>query len=149
MSGIPIRGGLAKNDSMLRVDVYSKAGKFYLIPIYVHHQVTGMPNLAIVAHKPESDWILIDETYIFEFSLYSNDFVRIHLKNGVMEGYYSSCDRNSGSVDLWVHDRAKSVGRDGLQRGIGVKTARKIEKFSVDVLGRVFPLKTDEKRGLA
>lgn len=149
MSGIPIRGGLAKNDSMLRVDVYSKAGKFYLIPIYVHHQVTGMPNLAIVAHKPESDWILIDDTYIFEFSLYSNDFVRIHLKNGVMEGYYSSCDRASGSVNLWVHDRAKSVGKDGLQRGIGVKTARKIEKFSVDVLGRVFPLKTEEKRGLA
>ena len=37
LSGIPIRGGIAKNDSMLRVDVFTKAGKFHLVPVYVHH----------------------------------------------------------------------------------------------------------------
>jgi hypothetical protein len=47
-TGIPIRGGIAKNDSMLRVDVFTKAGKYHLVPVYVHHRVTGLPNRAIV-----------------------------------------------------------------------------------------------------
>ena len=43
-----MRGGIAKNDTMLRVDVFTKAGKFHLVPVYVHHRVTGLPNRAIV-----------------------------------------------------------------------------------------------------
>jgi len=30
LTGIPVRGGIAKNDTMLRVDVFTKAGKFAL-----------------------------------------------------------------------------------------------------------------------
>lgn len=41
LSGIPVRGGIAKNDSMLRADVFTKAGKFHLVPVYVHHAATG------------------------------------------------------------------------------------------------------------
>ncbi len=36
LSGIPVRGGIAKNDTMLRVDVFTKASKFHLVPVYVH-----------------------------------------------------------------------------------------------------------------
>ncbi|MGD9788920.1 MAG: type II CRISPR RNA-guided endonuclease Cas9, partial [Sulfuricellaceae bacterium] len=70
LSGIPIRHGIAKNDTMLRVDVFTKAGKFHLVPVYVHHRVTGLPNRAIVAFKDEEEWTLVDDSFQFCFSLY-------------------------------------------------------------------------------
>lgn len=54
LSGIPIRGGIAKNDTMLRVDVYVKDNRYYLVPVYVHHKVMGLPTTAIVGGKEES-----------------------------------------------------------------------------------------------
>ncbi|WP_445676402.1 type II CRISPR RNA-guided endonuclease Cas9 (plasmid) [Pseudomonas aeruginosa] len=148
-TGIPIRGGLAKNDSMLRVDVFTKAGKFHLVPVYVHHRVTGLPNRAIVAHKNEDEWTPIDDSFVFVCSVYPNDFLRITLKKEVIQGYYSGTDRHAGSVDLWAQDRASSIGKDGLIRGVGVKTALSLEKFNVDVLGNIYPAPQEKRHGLA
>ena len=149
-SGIPIRGGLAKNDSMLRVDVFTKAGKFHLVPVYVQHRVTGLPDKAIVQAKDEKDWTLIDNSFAFMFSVYPNDFVRVQQKSKpVIDGYFSGCDRSTGNINLWTHDRATAIGVEGLIRGIGVKTALSVEKFNVDVLGRVYPAPPEVRRGLA
>jgi CRISPR-associated endonuclease Csn1 len=149
MSGIPIRGGVAKNDTMLRVDVFAKEGKFHLVPVYVHHRVTGLPNRAIVAFKDEEEWTLIDDSFEFHFSLYPNDFLAVSLKKERFTGYYAGCDRSTGAISLWAHDRNQAVGKDGLIRGIGVKTALSIEKFNVDVLGALYPAPPEKRRELA
>ena len=148
LSGIPIRGGIAKNDTMLRVDVFTKAGKFHLVPVYVHHRVAGLPNRAVVAFKDEAEWTLIDDSFPFCFSLYPNDLVKVSLKSETYCGYFSGCDRATGAVGLWAHDRNAVVGKDGLMR-IGVKTAMSVEKFDVDVLGNVYPAKPEARHGLA
>lgn len=87
LSGIPIRGGIAKNDSMVRVDVFTKANKFHLVPVYVQHsapvskgQKRVLPNRAVVAFKDEAEWTLIDDSFEFCFSLHSNDLVRVQQK---------------------------------------------------------------------
>jgi len=150
LSGIPIRGGIAKNDMMLRVDVFTKANKFFLVPVYVHHSVAKvLPNQAVVAFKDEDEWTQIDDSFPFCFSLYPNDFVRVTLKNESQLGYYSGCDRSTGAINLWVHDRNQQVGKDGLIRGIGVKTALNVEKFNVDVLGNIYPAPPESRRDLA
>ncbi len=152
LSGIPVRGGIAKNDTMLRVDVFrhKKDGKFHLVPVYVHHAVAQeLPNRAIVAHKEEDEWTEIDHNYGFCFALYPNDLTRITLKNETHLGYYAGCDRNAGAINLWAHDRNQRVGKDGLIRGIGVKTAVAVEKFHVDVLGNIYPAPPEQRRGLA
>ncbi len=148
LSGIPIRGGVAKNDTMLRVDVFTKAGKFHLVPVYVHHRVTGLPNRAIVAFKDEVKWTLVDDCFQFCFSLYPNDFVRVALKKDNYSGYYAGCDRATGAIALWAHDRNANVGKDGLMR-IGVKMAEAVEKFNVDVLGNRYPAPPEQRRDLA
>mgnify|MGYP000899877999 CR=1 FL=1 len=148
LSGIPVRGGIAKNDTMLRVDVFTKAGKFHLVPVYVHHRVTGLPNRAIVAFKDEEEWTLIDESFEWCFSLYPNDLVQIKLKGEFYLGYYAGCDRATGAIGLWVHDRNANVGKDGLMR-IGAKTASSVEKFHVDTLGNIYPAPPEKRRGLA
>lgn len=150
LSGIPIRGGIAKNDTMLRVDVFTKAGKFHLVPVYIHHTVTGLPNQAIVAFKDEADWTLIDDSFAFCFSLHPNDFIRVSQKGkAAISGYYASCHRGTGNLNLWSHDRNLSFGKDGAFEGLGVKTAISLEKFDVDVLGNIYPAKPEERRGLA
>ena len=149
LSGIPVRGGIAKNDTMLRVDVFTKAAKFHLVPVYVHHRVTGLPNRAIVASKDEEEWTLVDESFEWCFSLYPNDLVQIRLKKESFLGYYTGTDRSTGAVSLWAHDRNQAVGKDGLMRGIGVKTAVNIEKFHVDTLGNIYPAPPEKRRGLA
>lgn len=149
LSGIPIRGGVAKNDSMIRVDVFTKAGKFHVVPVYVHHRVTGLPNRAVVAFKDEAEWTLIDESFAFLFSIYPNDLVRVTLKKEEQIGYYSGIDRSTGAINLWAQDRASAVGKDGLIRGIGVKTAVSIEKFNVNLLGHIYSAPLETRRGLA
>lgn len=149
VSGIPVRGGVAKNDAMLRVDVFTKGGKFHLVPVYVHHRVTGLPNRAIVASKDEDEWTPIDESFKFCFSLYPNDLVRVTLKSETLVGYYAGCDRSTGAISLLAHDRSQHAGKDGLIRRIGVKTATSVEKFHVDVLGNIYPARAEPRRGLA
>jgi CRISPR-associated endonuclease Csn1 len=149
LSGIPVRGGIAKNDTMLRVDVFSKSGRFYLVPVYVHHKVAGLPNRAIVAYKDEEKWDLMNESFVWCFSLYPNDLVLITTKKETFFGYYAGTDRSTGAISIWAHDRNQAVGKDGLIRGIGVKTAVKLEKFDVDVLGNIYPARSEPRRGLA
>ena len=149
-SGIPIRGGVAKNDTMLRTDVFTKAGKFYLVPVYVHHAVAKqLPNRAIVQAKPESEWTLMDDSYEFCFALYPNDLVRVSLTSETRFGYYAGCDRATGAINLWAHDRNKTIGKDGLIRGIGVRSAKNFEKFNVDVLGNIYPIMKEVRNDLA
>lgn len=151
LTGIPVRGGIAKNDTMLRVDVFSKAEKFHLVPVYVHHKAAKkLPNRAIVAFKNEDEWTLIDDSFAFCFSLYPNDLVRVTQKGKTpILGYYASCHRGTGNINIWVHDRNHNTGKDGQIEGIGVKTALSIEKFHVDTLGHIFPAHPEKRRGLA
>jgi CRISPR-associated endonuclease Csn1 len=152
MSGIPIRGGIAKNDTMLRVDVFQskKDKRFHLVPVYVHHRVTGLPNKAIVQGKDEAEWTEMDDGFSFLFSLYPNDLVKITQK-GKPEilGYYASCHRGTGAVSLWAHDRSSNVGKAGAIEGIGTKLALGFVKLNADVLGNVFPAQAEIRRDLA
>ena len=64
-------------------------------------------------------------------------------------GYYDGTDRDDGRISIQAHDRASHIGKKGLIR-ISTKTAQSIEKFHVDVLGRIYPATTPEvRRGLA
>lgn len=169
LSGIPIRGGIAKNDSMMRVDVFNKGGKFHLVPVYVHHRVNGLPDRAIVAFKDEDEWTFIDDSFEFLFSLHPNDLVRVQQKNSPsIVGYYRGCHSGTGAINIALHDRFKLGERTtslalytknpnkeipndklGLIEGVGVKVALKVEKFNVDILGNIYPAPKETRRGLA
>lgn len=78
------------------------------------------------------------------------DLIRISQKGKPpLLGYYAGCNRATGSIDVWAHDRNQTIGKDGLIQSIGVKLAASIEKFDVDVLGNIYPAKLEERRGLA
>ena len=138
-TGVLVRGGLADNPplSMKRVDVFTKAGKFYLVPIYLADRVRGvLPNKAIRAATLEQDWPEMDATYKFAFSLCNNDLILIADKKGeegsFIRGYYKGTDRANGNISIEAHDRSWA------RSGVGVQNIGIFKKLQVDVLGNVF-----------
>ncbi len=149
-SGTPVRGGIANNGSMLRVDIFTKKGKFYAVPLYVADAIkTELPDKAVIAYKPENEWDAMDETYAFLFSLHPNDWVKVCFKKDApSEGYFAGLDRSTSAISIWAHDRNSSIGKDGLIRGIGIKTALSVEKFHIDMLGRLHRVHHESRQPL-
>lgn len=149
-SGIPIRGGIANNGDMLRVDIFTDGKRFHAVPLYVADAVKKeLPNRAVVSSKLEEEWAVMDEKYSFLFSLHANDWVRVQQKGKeTIEGYFAGLDRSTGTISIWSHDRNQSVSKDGLFRGIGIKTALAVEKFHVDFLGRLHKVHQEVRKPL-
>lgn len=141
-SGICVRGGIAANGDMVRTDVFTDGKRFYVVPVYVSDMVKKkLPDKAVVTNKPENEWIPMEaeKGYSFMFSLYPNDWVKVQAQNKpTKEGYFAGMDRTTGAIHLWCHDRDRSVGKDGLQRSIGIKTAVSVEKYHVNLLGQLY-----------
>lgn len=150
--GVPVRGGVADQASMWRVDVFSKSGKYYLVPIYQSDRRKNkvLPNLACVAHKPREEWEGMSEAFEFKFSLHPNDFVRLKQRGNEFSGYFAGIDIASANISINSHDRNVTLGKEGQWRGLGVKLGiEAFDKFYVDVLGRRYPAKLEARHGLA
>lgn len=148
--GVPVRGGVADQASMWRVDVFCKAGKYYMVPIYQSDRRKGgvLPNRASTANTPRSEWTLIDDSFEFKFSLQSNDLIRLENMKEKYFGYFAGLDIATAAISINSHHRDKNLGKDGLWRGIGVKIGvQRFEKFNVDVLGNYYPIIKQEQRG--
>jgi CRISPR-associated endonuclease Csn1 len=146
-SGLPVRKGIANNDTMLRADIFTKNKEFYAVPVYVADAAKKeLPNKAVVGNTPEEDWPVMDDTYTFLFSLYPNDWVTLRLKKEVREGYYAGLDRGTASINIWLHDRNRTLGKQGLLKSNGIKTALAIEKYHVDLLGNLYRVHKEERQ---
>ncbi len=147
MSGIEVRGGLARNDSMIRVDIFQhkKNFKFHLVPVYSHHRVAELPNRAVVYKKPEAQWIEMDDQYKFQFSLHSNDLFRLTVGEETVVGYFSGINTNDGGIKFFPHDQ-RNV--DSLRKK-SVSGAKAMAKLQVDLLGNTFLASPETRRDLA
>lgn len=142
-SGVKVRGGLAANKpgSQIRVDVYRKNQKYYLVPHYIDDLARGvLRTRAIVAHKKENEWTQINDSFEFLFSLFKNDLIRISF-NKTHEsflGYYLGTDIDSARITLEAHDASESWRK-------GVKTASLFEKYTVTPLGECYKVRREKR----
>jgi len=138
-SGIKISRGDATAhadlDSMIRVDVFRKDAKFFLVPIYAWQvadqaRFASPPGRAIVAFKAETEWALIDGTFEFRFALYPGSYVVAANRSGErFEGYYGGVDRQGGQLTLQPHHSVGKADRPG------TRLLAEFRKFHVDRLG--------------
>ena len=138
-TGVWVRNhnGIADNATMVRVDVFEKGGKYYLVPIYSWQVAKGiLPDRAVVAYADEEDWTVIDENFRFKFVLYSNDLIKVTAKKNVFFGYFVSLNRATGAIDIRVHDTDSTKGKNGIFQSVGVKTALSFQKYQIDELGK-------------
>lgn len=152
--------GVADNDSMVRVDVFCVENDgFYLVPIYVADTVKKeLPNKAIVAGKPYSEWKEMDDKN-FIFSLYPNDLVLAESKKPIKLTlsfkdsslpkehlcqnellYFKKACISTGSITVATHDNSYSMP------SLGVKTLRSLAKYEVDTLGNYHPVGQETRK---
>lgn len=146
--------GYAANGSMVRIDVFKKDG-FYFVPIYTADTLKlKLPNKAVVANKPYSEWKEMDNSFEFLFSLYPNDLVKIKHKSGINATksnggkvkindvflYYNKAGINTGGLDFVTHDKDYEIVN------LGLKTLESIEKYQVDVLGNISKVKGEKRQ---
>lgn len=151
--------GVAKADSMVRIDVFKVEGDgYYFVPIYALDTVKAeLPNRAAVPHKPYDAWkTMSDDNFVF--FLYKNDLISVKHQNTIVlrktikggtlpemvekrEGmfYYNSADIEGGKIGFESIDGAY-CGR------LGIKTLESIEKYTVDVLGEYHPVRKEERQ---
>lgn len=144
-TGVRLKNGsIAENANMIRVDVFEKDKKYYLVPVYVSDFVKKvLPNKAIVANKDEGEWIEMTEDYNFKFSLYPNDLIKIKKKNEKeIYLYYNSTHRGTGAINTITVNGEKKVN------GIGVKNLEIFEKYQVDILGNISKVKKEKREGV-
>jgi len=135
---------IAENANMVRVDVFEKDKKFYLVPIYTSDFARKeLPNKAIVQDK---EWIEMTEDYTFKFSLYKNDLIKVKKKNEKeLLTYYMGTDRsNAGIIVL----KNPNITGDKSSTKYGSKTLEIFEKYQVDVLGNVYKVKKEKREGI-
>lgn len=148
-SGVLVRegNGVADNASMVRVDVFTKGGKYFLVPIYTWQVAKGiLPNKAATQYKDEEDWEVMDNSATFKFSLHPNDLVKLVTKKKTILGYFNGLNRATGNIDIKEHDLDKSKGKQGIFEGVGIKLALSFEKYQVDELGKNIRLCKPSKR---
>lgn len=135
--------GIAANGNMVRVDVFTKDSKYYLVPIYVADMVKDrLPNKAIRQGKSESEWLEMDENYTFKFSLYSNDMIAVKKKNEeTIYGYYTSTHRGTGAINMISHDGTRKL------EGIGPQNLEIFDKYEVDILGNYHKINKEQRKG--
>ncbi len=144
--GVKVRKGIADNtnESAVRVDVFHGADGYYLVPVYVSHVMEKrLPDRAMLAHKPESIWPMMDDSYEFLFSLYQYDMVRIVARGTDFLGYYRGPHRDNGALVVCPANNAKVTS------GVCVKTAKLLEKYEMGVLGDYHLVGREVRRGLA
>ena len=151
--------GAAMNDTMHRIDVFEKNGKFYICPIYMADVYAHkLPNKVIEIGK---DWQTIDDTFKFKFSLYKNDLVKVISKKHIVMnknfknskskkpdkiesreflGYYISTGISTASIKVITHDNCYKID------SLGVKTLLNLEKYHVDIMGNVYKAPKEERK---
>ena len=135
---------IAGNANMVRVDVFEKDNKYYLVPIYISDFAKkDLQNKAIVANKSEENWIEMTEEYNFKFSLYPNDLVKIkNKKEKEFYAYYNSTHRGTGAINLLAPNGERKI------KGVGVKGLEIFEKYQVDILGNINKVKNEKREGV-
>ena len=150
-SGLPVRGGIAGNGTMARIDIFKDDKKYYVVPVY-SFQISSkrIPNKAIVRGKMEKDWIDVSEKD-FVFSVYPGELLNIiDLNNNEIEGYYVKTDRGSATFDIVAHDSPKKADnkeKEGPKNywTIAYSQAKSIKKYYVDYLGNKYPIKNAKR----
>ena len=147
-----VRGGTADRGEIVRVDVFVRPDKrdrdrFYLVPIYPHQVMNKRdhpvpPMHAIVAYKDdEADWLCIDDTFSFRFSLYPRSYVEVVKPNqDCLTGYFGGVHRGTAAITLFTHFDPKSR-----REGIGAQTLLTMKKYSVDRFGRRAEVKSETR----
>lgn len=150
---------IVSNGAMVRVDIFrhKSSGKFYGVPVYTMDFALGiLPNKAVVVGKDKNDvikdWLEMDSSYEFIFSLYKDDLLLVQKKEMVEPElcYFVSFGVSTASIQVAKHDNnfstltenqkllfSNATKEEVVGKSIGIQNLKIFEKWQVSVLGEV------------
>ncbi|CAM3282474.1 type II CRISPR RNA-guided endonuclease Cas9 [Filibacter tadaridae] len=149
---------IADNASIVRTDVFQheKDEKYYLLPVYVS-EVKNVKNLNkfITAKRPYTQWVEKTDEFMFCFSMYPNDLIRVKLpapkesrdsSNEIItwqDGffYYKGTDTQNASITILSQEGS-------LLDRIGVQRLLTFEKYQVDPIGNIQIVTKETRHGV-
>ena len=156
---VDVRKGVAVNDSMIRIDVFEKKGKYFFVPVYVKDLYNKkLPNKICKANVSYKDWPELDETYFFKFSLYKNDLIKIKSKDGFK---FTTTDKNAEKLTTTENDvfvyynsagratasiKVQSINGGKESPSVGIQNLHTFEKYEIDVLGNISKAKPEKRK---
>ncbi len=131
-SGVRVRNGVADLSEMSCVDVFKAGNKYQIVPRYA-------------AKEYFSEISAPGEDAKYCFTLHKNDFLRVTIGQESITGYFVMFE-SDGRVTLRGHDQPQP---DKKYFRRSVAGADSITKYHVDVLGNIFPARTETRGDLA
>lgn len=102
-SGLNVRGGMAGNSNMFRVDVFEKGGRFFIVPVYLADFYEK--NRKDCFCPKDKDHEKPDETYKFLFSVFKDDYLSIETDKGeIFYGYMNQYITSTGQFYIGSND---------------------------------------------
>ncbi|MFS1519589.1 type II CRISPR RNA-guided endonuclease Cas9 [Bacillus sp. SCS-151] len=138
-----VNDGVAQNGELVRIDLFEKEGKLYMVPIYVMDtSLSEFPNKAVTTGKGYDQWITIDETYDFKFSLHPYDLIRVKKAEEDQFFYFITLDINSDRINL------KDINKPSKSSEIrfSIKSLDLLEKYEVGILGDIKMVKQEKRQ---
>jgi CRISPR-associated endonuclease Csn1 len=141
---------LVDNGGMSRVDIFTKdvegRKKYYTVPVYSHQIAQKELPVRILPVPKKVGFINVDESFIFCFSVYPNDLLKIVGEAGdVTFGYYVKYNISSAGYSFIGHADTSRKDIDLISKSIG--NAKIVEKYQVDVLGNYTKVKKEVRLG--
>jgi CRISPR-associated endonuclease Csn1 len=141
-----VREGAVDRGEMARVDVFRKQkanGKwnYFLVPVYPHQIASSNlpPQKAMLAHKDEIEWPILDSTYSYVFPIEPMAYIEMIKSDGeVIAGYFRDVNRNDAGVRVSSHKSNLDFSPK-----IGSKTLNAMKKYKVDRLGGLNEIKSE------
>lgn len=137
-----VNGGVAQNGDLVRIDLFRKESKYYIVPVYIMDTVgQDLPNRVVTARKGYNHWGVLDESYKFELSLHPYDLIRIKSEKEDKFYYFSTIDIESNRLEC------KEVNIPTTRNvRYSMSSIKSIEKYEVGVLGDLHLVKMETRK---
>ncbi|MDP3936292.1 MAG: type II CRISPR RNA-guided endonuclease Cas9 [Alphaproteobacteria bacterium] len=163
ISLIPLRGGVANNGDMVRIDIFKSPKGFMVSPIYVIDVLSSkLPDTVVTKEGKTSKEIPIQETWQFLHSFHKNDFIELVSDNKkakvktTISGFFVGFDRNNGSIklqDVTTVIQNLSTGEIKTEthkdNRFGIKTLDSIKKYHLTLLGEKYLIRNEKRQLLS
>jgi CRISPR-associated endonuclease Csn1 len=145
-----LRGGSVDRGEVKRIDIFLKDKNFFFVPIYPHEiETKRIKDLNQVIdtgkYKKHKEGISkIDESFIFQFSLFKNDLVVVKQQNSdaLEYVYFSQLKPANGQIFFLNHYDADKKNPQSMY----IHNIEKFEKYAIDILGNISKNSISEKR---
>ena len=137
---------IADNGDIVRVDLFKKEKKYHAVNIYAWQVAKG------ILPQETTTGLFIDESYIFQFSLFKNDLVKIPNPNNKSEYLFAYFIRPDDELRWILKLQDNATIPDGFSKKennsfrLSFQNQLFIEKYHIDELGKNIRLCKPSKR---